>query len=481
MKKHKKKNYLIKLLLLLFFTAIFITSCMKDFEQDTPVNNSEIVFNKIKLDEFVSKEKLKKSLNILSKKFDVSKNNTLSKNITAKNGSFTLLTDDIIEAISDTITIYTFLIETPTDSTSTFENFVIKQTENDLFFGIFKYQLNNKLSANFPYELTIQDVNENQINLEDFDAITKEMPTLHWADGCLWVWYASGDCDDCGYYHREDCITGGSGWTIGGNNEASDNDGIDVNIGIPGHDTTSGGSTSNTSNSDSSSTGTNFAPAIGVIKNKTDNCGIFNDLVQDQPMKDLINTLKGMTNLNTETGLALTKNADGTYSAIQGVPNAKNEIEFNIPNGTTIDYIIHTHYTGGLSIFSAQDIQTMYNIVTNGNITTSQEFVSIVVTPNNDVYALSLQNRNAFINFGNTWLSQDILFRGFDQVMTFKGKGNFNINRENINSNNEKNFIKMLQKRQMSIQIHKANADDSEWSRLTINPMTNEVTPTPCN
>jgi len=122
----------------------------------------------------------------------------------------------------------------------------------------------------------------------------------------------------------------------------------------------------------------------------------------------------------------------------------------------------------------------MYNIVNNGNITTSQDFISIVVTPN-DVYALSFQNINSFVNFGNMWLSNSILFGGFDDEMSRNTKGGYNINLNNTNSNNEKNFIKMLQHRQMNVQIHKANTNASQWSRLTINPLTNNVTPIPCN
>lgn len=393
MKKQKNKKFLIKFLSILYFITIIVLSCNKEYEieQENKIDETERIFNKISLDELKTKKELRKSFKILSEKFDINKSFSRGKNIEASDSSFTLLTDEIVEAINDTITTYTFLIETPTDSTSAFENFIFRKINQEFIFGIVKYKYNENYSSDFPYEISIQDINENQINLEDFSNFNKEMPTTHWDGNCLWVWYATGACDDCGYYHMENCIESGSGWDIPGTSSATtaDDDNYDdyddANTGTPGHETTQSGASSSVNSSSSSNNGINFAYAIGVIKDKT-NCDIFKDLANDQPMKNLINTLKGMTNLSFETGLALTKNVDGSYSAIQGVPNAENQIEFTIPDGSTIDYIIHTHYTGSLSIFSAKDIQMMYNFVTNDNITISQDFVSIVVTPNDVLY-----------------------------------------------------------------------------------------------
>ena len=270
MKNTKKKIITtLKIFLLLLIPSLILINCKTDyeFEIQKEESQSEITFNKISLDEFISKKEMKKSLKIFSKKFDINKITAKNKNIIANDSSFVILTDQIIEAVQDSIKTYSFLLESCTDSTSTFENFIIRQVNNDLKLGIFKYKYNNKSDNDFPYEVTTQTVTEEQINLEDFDDFLKTM--LIWDGNCLWI---SDDWDDncsCGTFDTAYCISGGSGGAIGftdsvGNNNNNNNetphDGIDSNTGVETIGNTSSGSSNSSPNTE---------PAVGIIKKES--------------------------------------------------------------------------------------------------------------------------------------------------------------------------------------------------------------------
>lgn len=273
----------------------------------------------------------------------------------------------------------------------------------------------------------------------------------------------------------------------GGSNESGGFGNGNNNTGPGGGGMGTGGNTtgSNTTNLNNPITSTVFTEELE--EEIYDNCETFTKLQNKEVFKNFVSVLKDSTDLDHEVGYALTDNATG-YDAIQGTPDADLDyaVAYDIPNGTVVDILIHTHYTGGLSIFSPDDLQQVYKMLKNPNITIPKNFTCVVVTPSNEVYALTIDNKTNFLAFGDKNLSTEEKFYTFlnlfylnnsdDGVSAFNG---YNINVGNSKEVNEMNFLKMLGDKS-GIKLFKANSDLSQWQNLKIEA--NAVTESnPCN
>ena len=182
---NKRKQIYLKFGILLFGISLILTNCHYDEIdlQQNESNQSDLKFNRITLTELNSKSNIKEKLKNLSKSFDVNKNNKVDAN----DGSFTILTDDIIQILTDSTETYSFLIETPVDSTSIFENFIIDIKDNQTFdFYIYKYQVDENNMDEFPYIFTRQNISQSQIDINDFSTYFNKM------DGeCFIKWMAN--------------------------------------------------------------------------------------------------------------------------------------------------------------------------------------------------------------------------------------------------------------------------------------------------
>ena len=113
---------------------------------------------------------IKESLDVIDSQFDFNKTiksnpskkqgkqttSALADPIKSKDNRFTILTDEILEVSTDTTKVYTFRIETPTDTLSKFENFVIhKWSNNKIEYYIYKYNYldKNPRGASIPMDL----------------------------------------------------------------------------------------------------------------------------------------------------------------------------------------------------------------------------------------------------------------------------------------------------------------------------------------
>lgn len=482
--KQKLNNYL-KRVLFLLCTFFLLTNCEKD-DTITLQNNSSLPnysLKKISLQELQQKKERQQILQKLSPKFEVNKSKkTTHSKIDANDGSITLLTDKIIQVTTDSTLTYSFLLKTPTDPSSEFENFVLEIKHDSLInYYLLKYKTATN-NANFPYLTTIQTVDKNLFDSSFIlTEVNNRMESVTSGD-CNYLFevieYCCGEED----WVLVDIICGGGGSYSGSGNSGSENQEDEIiNIGAGG-----GGVTN--PNPDNGNEGGLDPSPLGVNEPKDKyNCDFFNKLATNQPIKDLINIYKQNTGLPTEVGICLSEQEDGSYNATVGtVPDEEYAVQFNLASGFTLDIMIHTHNTGGLSIFSPQDFEQIYQLMINNNITVNNPFVSILITED-DVYAFTFTNPQTFINFGNFWLNDPIKFEWFkDRFFTKKndsGKKHvtYGINGNNDNATNELHFLEMINHQNMGIMVHKAIDDLTEWSLLKINPITNNVQPTPCN
>ncbi|NLP59349.1 hypothetical protein [Lutibacter sp. B1] len=250
----KMKNYLI------FGILISLISC----QQNDEFNINENSFNQNK---YISK---KITLQ------EIKQNNNLApfiKNIKSNdNLSFTILTDEIIQIVTDSTEVYTFRLENPTVPDSDFENFVIeKVNSNDYVYYLYRYKkvdINENNQMSYLFSKQIIDVDNSQIYQEGFK---KD----YWASIDCWV-YLSYDSNgiltieilECGGGGGgdgggENDTTGGETDTTGGETDTTGGESWDST----GDDITGGGSSPSTGEGTTSS-GSTTSP-VGVIPSPT--------------------------------------------------------------------------------------------------------------------------------------------------------------------------------------------------------------------
>lgn len=158
---------------------------------------------------------------------------------------------------------------------------------------------------------------------------------------------------------------------------------------------------------------------VGVIIIPQTPCQKLNFLSQTQNFQDKINELNTLSNaLPSETryekGYVLNGlNNNTTYTPFQSLPN-RPHINFQLPFGTIITGFMHNHFyineTGSngetiksLSVFSDEDIFSLYKLAKGGHISNPNGFTYVMVYQGT-MYHLQITNLTQFINFVDDWL-----------------------------------------------------------------------------
>ena len=223
------------------FMALLITTCERDTIEFSDSNSTPqaetkgFVIKSVTINEVKENALIKESLDVIDSQFDFNKTiksnpskkqgkqttSALADPIKSKDNRFTILTDEILEVSTDTTKVYTFRIETPTDTLSKFENFVIhKWSNNKIEYYIYKY---NYLDKNQSFlRFTRERVNSDQINTGDFNDYT--MGVMYYDPGSdCWISVTSSggmtyiDASDCGVSAGIGGMSG-SGGGAGNNN-----------------------------------------------------------------------------------------------------------------------------------------------------------------------------------------------------------------------------------------------------------------------
>lgn len=157
-------------------------------------------------------------------------------------------------------------------------------------------------------------------------------------------------------------------------------------------------------------------------------CDIMKILSENFGFKEKMQEMSNNTGLNYETGYTYSKNG-GSYSFnyIQGQPNNP-QINFSL--NSPIDGIIHSHYSGTLSLFSATDIQSIFLTYQAGMMNNPLSFTIGVATSQGDTYTVGIENLSDFLNFSNTNFGSQTSFQQLENfyennfiMFTLLGKG----------------------------------------------------------
>jgi len=289
MKRKKIKNYL-KLGILFIAILLVFSNCEDESDFGNNTSNNSIYRNNAQINtlNFSEFDKLNLKLSNISEKFDFNKTlykNSISTKITTNN--FTILTDKIIQVQTDNTETYAFIIETPTDENSEFENFVIDVLNNGTYkYYIIKYIFDGKSNSDFPYIISKIALNNDIVDINELNIFEK----VQKIGDCYWDIQYNEDGDAVLMWFIG-CDSPGSGGVNNGDDMYDAADDID------GSGNENGGSVGHSNNNndtanDNNGTSIDISP-IGINKpNKTNNCDFFNDLANDQSMKNIINALK---------------------------------------------------------------------------------------------------------------------------------------------------------------------------------------------
>jgi uncharacterized protein YneF (UPF0154 family) len=194
----KKIKFLSIVIFLFVGMFVFFQSCQRESLETSQISNqstsNDLFMKVISLDELLSENNKDVSFKSVEHLF---KKNRINQRIDATDNSFSILTDDIVvTSYQDSLNSYSFVIETPTDSTSVFENFIIKEEAISQYsYWIFRYKYNFN---NSNFDITYQNIDQEVINLDDFSNIlSRQTYQLFIQGGCLyvqyWIYYSSND------------------------------------------------------------------------------------------------------------------------------------------------------------------------------------------------------------------------------------------------------------------------------------------------
>jgi hypothetical protein len=222
----RKLKKLVSIGILLFGVSLILLNCQKDEVQFETQKESKYHFKKLSLNEILKKTETKNSIHKIEKYFDInSSENTNRDNIEVSN--FIIETESIVQVLTDSTETYSFRIITPTDSSSTFENFVIDIRNNQFLYFIAKYEFDANNTTQLPYSVSFQNISDDQIDIGDFqEYFAPEMPE----GDCFQIFFpGQGGCDcDCDF-----CAVVIECPQTGGDTDGDSNNGIDGTSGDP--------------------------------------------------------------------------------------------------------------------------------------------------------------------------------------------------------------------------------------------------------
>jgi len=156
------------------------------------------------------------------------------------------------------------------------------------------------------------------------------------------------------------------------------------------------------------------------------------------------------------------------------------DAELTISN-LVVSILMHCHYDLSLlSIFSLSDIYQMYAIQSAGYmLNEGQTFTSYLVTAHGTKYAIKFAPpaRDFQMPFSESF------FIGWEADIIKKAredKYEESVKQTNTPAQNELGFLQFIKDQNLGIELYKADASFSQWSKLTLNSGGRAVVPVPC-
>ncbi|TXE17900.1 hypothetical protein ES692_08365 [Psychroserpens burtonensis] len=167
-------------------------------------------------------------------------------------------------------------------------------------------------------------------------------------------------------------------------------------------------------------------------------------MVELKTAADNENVEKAVT-LYNKTGVA-PLNDKYLYAPSTGTPNDPG-VKYSFYTNT--QGFVHTHYEDLISVFSVKDLYDMYFTMKNGLVT--DDFFYGVITEAGSAYILQIEDRIAFIAFGDANLSnEDKRFKFTSKLVKY-----YDVTNNGSIQDNEDGIVKMLQRKNAGLAMFK--------------------------
>lgn len=219
-----------------------------------------------------------------------------------------------------------------------------------------------------------------------------------------------------------------------------------------------------------------FLPVVeaGFPKNP---CETVDSLMKMPRMQQMFPYLRDSTSGNYEIGIYI-RNPFTTPPIVDKISGEPDSLSIkNVVPNVPVDGFAHIHYNDPkrLSVFSAADLNTFYDLFKNGKIANSKLFTFSLVT-DSTAYILMISDTASFRKFGNTFLGEENK-QLFERMMI-----NYSVDVSKPASQNENGFLKMLkQLTSGGLTLFKGNGALTEFKQMEFDYATNEVKEKPCS
>jgi hypothetical protein len=196
-------------------------------------------------------------------------------------------------------------------------------------------------------------------------------------------------------------------------------------------------------------------------------------LAQDSIFQAGAQFLREVTTLNYEIGLIKGKDVNGkpVFVQIQGTPGNP-YVEPPIIN-VHIDGIMHSHFSGGSSIFSPADLRALYQIYADSMA--NPGFIFTVVT-GNTAYSLYVDNVSDFLTYGQQHFVDEIAFDDFQVYKWFE----YNIWEMGDAASTQAGFVRLLAGEGTGLKLLSSNTlNFNEWEVKGVG-LNNDIIVIPC-
>lgn len=185
-------------------------------------------------------------------------------------------------------------------------------------------------------------------------------------------------------------------------------------------------------------------------------------------------THKAETN-NYESGYLVTLSKDkrtAEYVEIFGDPRTPS-LSFSLSK--PIDGLLHNHYGGLFPIFSCSDLRVIYEICDAKLMNDSKDFHAVIVSTEKIAYAIGIDDKDRFLEFGNMFLGNVLNFRQIE-------KSFFDLQKDYRNSHDyvysfELAFFNVLfrQEQTTGLNVYRSNYPFNEWYIINIDKENNKL------
>lgn len=363
-------------------------------------------------------------------------NKSSSREIYNEDYGFTINTD-FVKKIEDAETgnhSYNFPIVRDTPATENLENLLLHSNVDGGYDAyIVQYDFTSKEYVNFNGN-TVADFNTILTPIDFDTGVFNDGELSKMVYGCSesWEWVIVDDGDQGDLVGDDDAEQFTMGWAITGiscgyydDGTGGGGDGSDTGSSSSGGGGTSGSQDPNydPTDPDIHGNGSNnngpviTAPAPTQNPHITELMALTDNLV----VKAKIAELKTKLEENREYGYQFSLSSPNTFSEpVEGVLDPEDNQGIMFPEPTIFTRLeMHTHFLGGDSVFSAEDLFKAAKLAVNSN---SDKATQILVAPNGKIYALKVSDSAKALAFANYNLQagKAKMRRYYEQVVIFQ-------------------------------------------------------------